>query len=208
MAPSTACSASLLQGAWRPAYSAGCSVEETAGDADVIPGRLLPIGVAQQGCGMVGDDDRDAPEPMDLVPQAPDRLLRVEERLRRGAPHRQHDFGLEELDLAEQVRRAGRDLVVLRQAVLGWAALHHVADEHPLAWQLDRGEDLREQLAGRSHEGASGLVLHSAGTFPDDRSEEHTSELQSRLHLVCRLLLEKKKASLCPTTGVFRCNRP
>src|SRR2546422_5401004 len=28
------------------------------------------------------------------------------------------------------------------------------------------------------------------------RSEEHTSELQSRLHLVCRLLLEKKKKSL------------
>src|SRR2546422_1579954 len=32
------------------------------------------------------------------------------------------------------------------------------------------------------------------------RSEEHTSELQSRLHLVCRLLLEKKKlAWLAPT---------
>src|SRR2546429_1559057 len=31
-----------------------------------------------------------------------------------------------------------------------------------------------------------------------ERSEEHTSELQSRLHLVCRLLLEKKKI---PTTG-------
>src|SRR2546422_5531235 len=28
-----------------------------------------------------------------------------------------------------------------------------------------------------------------------ERSEEHTSELQSRLHLVCRLLLEKKKRS-------------
>src|SRR2546422_8482256 len=28
------------------------------------------------------------------------------------------------------------------------------------------------------------------------RSEEHTSELQSRLHLVCRLLLEKKKTNL------------
>src|SRR5256884_7291306 len=28
------------------------------------------------------------------------------------------------------------------------------------------------------------------------RSEEHTSELQSRLHLVCRLLLEKKKNSV------------
>src|SRR2546429_989167 len=37
----------------------------------------------------------------------------------------------------------------------------------------------------------------------DRRSEEHTSELQSRLHLVCRLLLEKKKikpnaTSACP----------
>src|SRR2546422_4344107 len=32
-----------------------------------------------------------------------------------------------------------------------------------------------------------------AGGALDQRSEEHTSELQSRLHLVCRLLLEKKK---------------
>src|SRR2546422_5188110 len=32
------------------------------------------------------------------------------------------------------------------------------------------------------------------------RSEEHTSELQSRLHLVCRLLLEKKKKRLLPDT--------
>src|SRR2546422_5123418 len=30
------------------------------------------------------------------------------------------------------------------------------------------------------------------------RSEEHTSELQSRLHLVCRLLLEKKKDAVHP----------
>src|SRR5690348_18383990 len=30
---------------------------------------------------------------------------------------------------------------------------------------------------------------------PSDRSEEHTSELQSPVHLVCRLLLEKKKES-------------
>src|SRR3989449_2005421 len=30
----------------------------------------------------------------------------------------------------------------------------------------------------------------------EDRSEEHTSELQSRLHLVCRLLLEKKKNTM------------
>src|SRR5438309_7692078 len=30
----------------------------------------------------------------------------------------------------------------------------------------------------------------------DDRSEEHTSELQSQFHLVCRLLLEKKKKEI------------
>src|SRR2546429_5370557 len=34
-----------------------------------------------------------------------------------------------------------------------------------------------------------------------ERSEEHTSELQSRLHLVCRLLLEKKKHN-CPPASV------
>src|SRR2546422_4444594 len=38
---------------------------------------------------------------------------------------------------------------------------------------------------------------------PDDvrRSEEHTSELQSRLHLVCRLLLEKKKRAALSRSG-------
>src|SRR2546429_7341231 len=38
---------------------------------------------------------------------------------------------------------------------------------------------------------AQAARLRPAGT--SERSEEHTSELQSRLHLVCRLLLEKKK---------------
>src|SRR2546422_7803176 len=39
-----------------------------------------------------------------------------------------------------------------------------------------------------------GLWLASFSQYDfDGRSEEHTSELQSRLHLVCRLLLEKKK---------------
>src|SRR5256884_2026407 len=54
-----------------------------------------------------------------------------------------------------------------------------------------------------------------------DRSEEHTSELQSRLHLVCRLLLEKKKetirhgrqpicipSSRCATHNLKRCITP
>src|SRR5690625_7050408 len=41
------------------------------------------------------------------------------------------------------------------------------------------------------------------GHLPDVlRSEEHTSELQSRGHLVCRLLLEKKKPSILTTSGL------
>src|SRR3989449_5028953 len=36
-------------------------------------------------------------------------------------------------------------------------------------------------------------VRDKRAASPVRRSEEHTSELQSRLHLVCRLLLEKKK---------------
>src|SRR2546422_6284169 len=39
------------------------------------------------------------------------------------------------------------------------------------------------------------------------RSEEHTSELQSRLHLVCRLLLEKKKNYRASHTGRIEINR-
>src|SRR2546422_6924580 len=58
-------------------------------------------------------------------------------------------------------------------------------------------ECLVERLQGHSL-GSVGRIAGdevfslSAGGKRKDRSEEHTSELQSRLHLVCRLLLEKK----------------
>src|SRR2546429_1054249 len=54
-------------------------------------------------------------------------------------------------------------------------------------------------------------LLNSARTrvpAPEKRSEEHTSELQSRLHLVCRLLLEKKKEkSSDAPSGNLTCRR-
>src|SRR5687768_18071496 len=60
----------------------------------------------------------------------------------------------------------------------------------------ERRSDLAGERAGveRLHDDDLGR----AGRFARERrgverSEEHTSELQSRLHLVCRLLLEKKK---------------
>src|SRR2546422_6080835 len=78
----------------------------------------------------------------------------------------------------------------------------------PLA--LERGEILRDRVVERQlplldeHHDAHARDGLRHGGDPEDRvaphgevrferSEEHTSELQSRLHLVCRLLLEKKK---------------
>src|SRR5687768_18483619 len=47
-----------------------------------------------------------------------------------------------------------------------------------------------DEMTGRS---LVGMLTGKPAVGRDARSEEHTSELQSRLHLVCRLLLEKKK---------------
>src|SRR3712207_8009309 len=60
------------------------------------------------------------------------------------------------------------------------------ADEQAVHWPL-RGslERLLEALER----------LRLAGRLRRDRSEEHTSELQSRQYLVCRLLLEKKTSA-------------
>src|SRR2546429_5137304 len=58
---------------------------------------------------------------------------------------------------------------------------------------------LFRSLKGVVRDARSTLVLFDEPLSPvqgqnlEQRSEEHTSELQSRLHLVCRLLLEKKK---------------
>src|SRR2546422_1157249 len=75
-------------------------------------------------------------------------------------------------------------------------------------FRSEDGEGRREALdehdgrVGAQREEGRGAEVHVPGVAAEDvprrrehdvRSEEHTSELQSRLHLVCRLLLEKKK---------------
>src|SRR5438876_8287937 len=45
--------------------------------------------------------------------------------------------------------------------------------------------------------------VRGPGKIAELRSEEHTSELQSPVHLVCRLLLEKKKKTLYPLATVL-----
>src|SRR3712207_7098569 len=64
-------------------------------------------------------------------------------------------------------------------------------------------EQARDQLARASVMALSFVAQSARGVgrppVPQSRSEEHTSELQSRQYLVCRLLLEKKQKSR-PTT--------
>src|SRR5689334_24304048 len=47
----------------------------------------------------------------------------------------------------------------------------------------------------------SGFFLRTGFSPEAGRSEEHTSELQSQFHLVCRLLLEKKKEHVPPASS-------
>src|SRR3712207_8361438 len=75
---------------------------------------------------------------------------------------------------------------------------------------LFRSEPGRARRAGHLRRGGGVAALRAAGdrrrrvrVLPsggDRRSEEHTSELQSRQYLVCRLLLEQKKQLLPPCT--------
>src|SRR3712207_7732361 len=62
---------------------------------------------------------------------------------------------------------------------------HVLVDEHRDHEGVDRAHG-----GGLGRREPSGV---DAAEDDDDRSEEHTSELQSRQYLVCRLLLEKKK---------------
>src|SRR5256885_8759194 len=62
-----------------------------------------------------------------------------------------------------------------------------------VSFTLDKGETLA--IVGESGSGKSVTALSVV-----QRSEEHTSELQSPCNLVCRLLLEKKKKEPPPTT--------
>src|SRR2546422_4190851 len=81
-----------------------------------------------------------------------------------------------------------------RSPLFPYTTLFRSRDERrPPALQEDEHHERHEQhgLEQRLHD-----LVDRGGDVRgrvERRSEEHTSELQSRLHLVCRLLLEKKK---------------
>src|SRR3712207_8574236 len=72
-----------------------------------------------------------------------------------------------------------------------------VLDLSPRGAEIARGRGARpgvlRQAADHQHEAGRAERRSLVDRAPVVRSEEHTSELQSRQYLVCRLLLEKKK---------------
>src|SRR5690349_22474440 len=70
--------------------------------------------------------------------------------------------------------------LLLVVAHLSWLEIFRISEREPRARQV------ADQIA-------SVVNLTRSALITADRSEEHTSELQSRRDLVCRLLLEKKK---------------
>src|SRR5690625_7035144 len=97
-----------------------------------------------------------------------------------------------------------REYGARREEFFGLLSLHRrVTDEGIEQWELRRGEavqhltDLLPVMPTDVHGGH-----HITSTLPGaGRSEEHTSELKSRGHLVCRLMLEYKTLYVC-STGV------
>src|SRR2546422_7159689 len=132
--------------------------------------------------------------------------------------HPTHQLGVEGLGRGEDVEHAHRLLqggagsaATARARVQGPVALVHQLEQRrtrPRSVQVivERGPKGRLEPRGQlgespfplsacrfRHQARVELAQSLHARTRGGRSEEHTSELQSRLHLVCRLLLEKKK---------------
>src|SRR5256884_7368499 len=108
------------------------------------------------------------------------------------APRRQKELS----DLAEMLKRFQPTKIALESPAGSEKIRKQYEDYLAGNYSLTRSES--DQIGFRlakelGHKQVCGIDIQ--GDFPFDRSEEHTSELQSRLHLVCRLLLEKKNQS-------------
>src|SRR5207244_4673658 len=119
-----------------------------------------------------------------LLRSAPQRTLAPAERRERG------DRPIERMLAIEAAVRRGTAGPEQPLAVVGG----HAARQHVLAGVLIAAAASESLLVAVVHDGhPSQREQHGVRQQHAPRSEEHTSELQSPDHLVCRLLLEKKK---------------
>src|SRR2546422_6171374 len=96
-----------------------------------------------------------------------------------------------------RINELARELEVKSKAVLDYLSEIGVTDKksHSSALEDEVAEKVRAHFRALNQEAAE-----EEPATGRKRSEEHTSELQSRLHLVCRLLLEKKKKNIKPSS--------
>src|SRR5690606_9320388 len=105
---------------------------------------------------------------------------------------------IETVELKYPSGRSAHEVVVREPAALAWLANLGCIDLHPhpvRAEDLEHPDELRvdlDPIPGVGWAQVREVALVVRDTL---RSEEHTSELQSRENLVCRLLLEKKNSN-------------
>src|SRR3712207_7100990 len=95
-----------------------------------------------------------------------------------------------------------------RSTLFPYTPLSHSAMTAPVEMTYPAGKDAadapEQKAADKPLDDAAARVGDRSGEADrDDRSEEHTSELQSRQYLVCRLLLEKKKHATSTASSAY-----
>src|SRR2546422_10107184 len=99
-----------------------------------------------------------------------------------------------------RINELARELEVKAKAIIDYLPEAGVTEKktHSSSIELAAAEKVRKHFRDLADAEAAADAAAAADKAAKEaaaktRSEEHTSELQSRLHLVCRLLLEKKK---------------
>ena len=104
---------------------------------------------------------------VDAAAQPRDRIERPQQRPCREGTERDDHLRLDDVDLLKQKRLARLDFVLLGIAVARRTALDDVGDINVLALEIDRFDDLRQQLTGTPDERNALNVFVAPGRFAD-----------------------------------------
>jgi hypothetical protein len=136
-----------------------------------------------------GDDGHHGPpaerNPVEVVESAAqtrDRLLGLEERLRGGSAQGADELGPDGLELLQQERLAGHDLVRLGCAIAGGPTFDDIADVYVLPAEAHRLDDLGEELPGAAHERlALGVLIGARRLAHEDQAGRGVSDSEDDL---------------------------
>src|SRR5262245_33028526 len=140
-----------------------------------------------------------------------DRIERPKQRLRAELPERDDHLRADDVDLLEEKRLAGFDLVLLGVAVLRRTALDDVRNVDVVAPEPDRLDDLRQQLAGAADERLALDVFVAARRLADEHQvgvriadTEHDLRASEPMQLAPRAIADVRANSRQRLGGVCR----